>query len=249
MNNTQCEWKLTPIGASKASRTYKAVHTITKETRVCKIAKKGWVPELEKEKLVLNDIASKFENPPHIVTMYPDIFPTLERSHLILQYGCPLTETVNSYSYQQVVTIGEHIARGLEKIHKTGYLHNDIKPANIIEVAGSYKIIDFGAAEKKEADLQEIIGTLPFTAPERLRAKEQVGPQSDIYSLGMTLIELLTSDTIFNFFLSNLTQEQLTQTVIAKTSFPTVIEQGVDIPLELDLVLEKMIHKKFYEEL
>lgn len=98
------------------------------------------------------------------------------------------------------------IAAGLAHIHERGIIHRDIKPDNVI-VSGTAplvhpRIIDFGAAIDAESREVEgngegrltaegtVIGTPRYMAPEQL-AGRQVGPQSDLYSLGLIMFEML----------------------------------------------------------
>lgn len=90
------------------------------------------------------------------------------------------------------------IARGLAYAHQHGILHRDIKPANIlITESGEPMLTDFGIAKMFEGEQQPaltlsgmIVGTPEYMAPEQWTGK--VGRQSDMYSLGIVLYELVT---------------------------------------------------------
>jgi hypothetical protein len=91
--------------------------------------------------------------------------------------------------------LGVQVAEALEYAHHQGILHRDIKPSNLLlDTAGTVWVTDFGLA--KAEDSQElthpgdVVGTLRYMAPERLEGRAD--PRSDIYSLGLTLYELLT---------------------------------------------------------
>ncbi len=103
----------------------------------------------------------------------------------------------------EVKTIGLKIAKGLAYAHKQGVIHRDIKPPNIlVNTEGEPKITDFGIAETVKSSMSRIAnsgssGTLVYMSPEQIRGKN-VGRESDIYSFGVVLYELLTGTPPFS---------------------------------------------------
>jgi serine/threonine protein kinase len=94
-----------------------------------------------------------------------------------------------------VARIGLQVADALRYAHAQGVLHRDIKPANLLlDTQGATWIADFGLAKLAENDALtksgDIVGTLRYMAPEQFYG--QGDERSDIYSLGLTLYELLT---------------------------------------------------------
>jgi serine/threonine-protein kinase len=87
------------------------------------------------------------------------------------------------------------VAAGLAYAHDRGVVHRDLKPANLLRSAtGEVKIADFGIAraveETRVTQVGTVLGTLRYLAPEQAEGRD-VGPEADVYSLGVVLDELL----------------------------------------------------------
>ena len=87
------------------------------------------------------------------------------------------------------------VARGLAYAHAQGVVHRDLKPANLLRAAdGTVKIADFGVARAAEetmvTQVGTVLGTLRYLSPEQAEGRP-VGPEADVYSLGVVLDELL----------------------------------------------------------
>ncbi len=96
--------------------------------------------------------------------------------------------------YRSIARIGVQVADALHYAHSQGTLHRDIKPANLLlDGRGTVWVTDFGLAKTVEQDdltrSGDIVGTLGYMAPEQ--AQGQFDARSDIYSLGLTLYEMI----------------------------------------------------------
>ncbi|MBC7854923.1 MAG: protein kinase [Pirellulaceae bacterium] len=99
--------------------------------------------------------------------------------------------------YLQVARWLAAIASALDHVHARGFLHADVKPANLlVEPGGQIWLIDFGTACELAAPAGGAgivaAGTLPYLAPERLDGDAPPDVRQDVYGLGATLYELLT---------------------------------------------------------
>jgi eukaryotic-like serine/threonine-protein kinase len=105
-----------------------------------------------------------------------------------------------AHYYRSVARLGAQVAEALGHAHAHGILHRDIKPANILmDTQGTAWVTDFGLAKAEGSDELtnpgDIVGTLRYMAPERFRGRSD--PRSDVYALGVTLYEMLTTEPAF----------------------------------------------------
>jgi serine/threonine-protein kinase len=112
-----------------------------------------------------------------------------------------LTETVQHY-WLSVARIGMQVAEALDYAHSQGVLHRDIKPSNLLlDTHGTVWVTDFGLAKATtEGDdlthTGDIVGTLRYMAPERFSGISDT--RCDIYSLGLTLYEMLVEQPAYD---------------------------------------------------
>ena len=103
-------------------------------------------------------------------------------------------------SYKEAVSIGIQVSMGIEAAHKNHIIHRDIKPQNIIiSKDGKVKVTDFGIAKAATSNTitSNVMGSVHYTSPEQARGGYS-DEKSDIYSLGVTIFEMLTGRVPFN---------------------------------------------------
>lgn len=103
-------------------------------------------------------------------------------------------------SYKEAVSIAIQISLGIEAAHNNHIIHRDIKPQNIIiSKEGKVKVTDFGIAKAATSNTitSNVMGSVHYTSPEQARGGYS-DEKSDIYSLGITMFEMLTGRLPFN---------------------------------------------------
>ena len=103
-------------------------------------------------------------------------------------------------SYKEALSIAIQVSNGIEAAHNNGIIHRDIKPQNIIiSREGKVKVADFGIARAASSDTQtsHAMGSVHYTSPEQARGGYS-DAKSDIYSIGITLFEMVTGRVPFD---------------------------------------------------
>jgi eukaryotic-like serine/threonine-protein kinase len=95
----------------------------------------------------------------------------------------------------EVQDIGARLADALAHVHQGGIVHRDLKPANVLLGVDGPRLADFGIARALDGTAVTgtgyVVGTAAYLAPEQVRG-ERVGPEADVYALGLVLLESLT---------------------------------------------------------
>lgn len=142
---------------------------------------------------------------PYIVGVY-DWGKDGDTYYIVMEYlrGTDLKSGIRSHGAldpKKVAQIGSQICAALSVAHKHEIIHRDIKPQNIMVLPdGNIKVMDFGIARAKNSHLTQdnnVLGTAHYVSPEQTRGQE-LGPTSDIYSLGVVMYECATGQVPFD---------------------------------------------------
>jgi serine/threonine protein kinase/Tfp pilus assembly protein PilF len=143
-----------------------------------------------------------------------------------------------------VAQLGVQAAEALEHAHQLGIVHRDIKPANLmVDVRGNLWVTDFGLAHV-QSDTRltvtgDLIGTLRYMSPEQaLGRRVAIDQRTDVYSLGVTLYELLTLEHAFD----GRTREELLRQISVEDPRPPR-KHNKAIPPELETIILKAVAK------
>ena len=139
-------------------------------------------------------------NHPNIVQIFD--WGIGDEPFFVMEYieGSTLTSIISkkrTLSISDILFIGAQVSSGLQAAHSQGLVHRDIKPGNImITPEGKVKVTDFGivSLQNEESDITKtgsILGTASYISPEQAQGKP-VSKESDLYSLGTVLYELIT---------------------------------------------------------
>ncbi len=145
---------------------------------------------------------------PHIVQIYR-FGEVSDLYYMAMQYieGVDLSSILKDYAndnellpHTDVLRIASQVGSALDYAHNKGIIHRDVKPANImLDLHGDATLTDFGLALlQAKGSHGEIFGTPHYMAPEQAVSSAGAVPQSDIYSLGVILYEMLTGSLPFN---------------------------------------------------
>ena len=142
---------------------------------------------------------------PYIVGVY-DWGKDGDTYYIVMEYlrGTDLKSGIRSHGAldpRKVAQIGSQICGALSVAHKHEIIHRDIKPQNIMVLPdGNIKVMDFGIARAKNSHLTQdnnVLGTAHYVSPEQTRGQD-LGPTSDIYSLGVVMYECATGRVPFD---------------------------------------------------
>ena len=165
---------------------------------------------------------------------------------------CTTTDLATAQDFEEVggrlmdtlVYYVRDVARALHFAHEQGIVHRDVKPQNVIlDESGKPYVMDFGLARDEAmgslTQSGDVFGTPLYMSPEQVSGRRsEIGPRTDVYSLGCTLYELLTLRPAFD---ADTSEEILRKILLAEPKRPRQINRR--LPPDLENVTLRAMHK------
>lgn len=181
---------------------------------------------------------------PNIVSVY-DVGEDVNANFIVMELveGITLKDYIKrkkKLSVREATSIAIQVSLGLEAAHKCGLVHRDVKPQNImISTDGKVKLSDFGIARAASSNTisSNVMGSVHYSSPEQVRGGYS-DEKSDIYSLGITMYEMITGrvpfdgDTTVAIAIKHLQEEMVSPGVYAP-----------DLPYSLEQIIYKCTQK------
>jgi len=252
-----------PLGAGGMGEVYRA-----RDTRLNRVVAIEIPPQhlsdnpVAKERFDREARAISSLNHPNICTLY-DVGHQDGIDYLVMEYleGETLADRLvkGPLPPEQVVKCGIEICDGLEKAHRGGVTHRDLKPGNVMLTKIGAKLMDFGLAKSATASAPPsssltvtlsgpsadqpltargtIVGTFQYMSPEQIEGKE-ADARSDIFALGAVLYEMATGKRAF----TGKTQASIVAAILASEPQPISVVQPMSPPA-LDRVVKVCLAK------
>ncbi len=196
---------LNTVGTGGMADVYRARDNVLKRAVAVKVLKEeystdaGFVAKFRREA----QAAGGFSHP-NIVSVY-DVGDQNGMYYIVMELVEGITlkkyiEKTGRMPEREAVEVAMQVARGLEAAHEQGIIHRDVKPQNIIiSREGKIKVADFGIARmsSKETISNTTMGSVHYISPEQARGGA-CDARSDIYSLGVTMFEMVTGQVPFD---------------------------------------------------
>lgn len=189
------------IGEGGFAKTYEARHIIL-GTRAC--IKQNISLNSEDAKMLEDEVKKMWDLSHHSLPAMRDFYKLPDGSYaMVMSYieGKTLDQAVKKHKAihpEDCCWIAQRLLNGLHYLHSNGVIHGDVKPPNVIVQPKVHNavLVDFGLSSIKPKSTSKAVGYTPvFAAPEIIEGRPPL-PESDIYSLGLTMIYTLGGDPL-----------------------------------------------------
>jgi len=240
------------IGKGATSQVFLGVDPLTEQQVAIKLINFGKPQDARSakviRKLLLTEVslAGKLQHP-HIVAIY-DAAITGDGGYLAMEYvaGGTLERHISADTLLPIAGVVEIVfkcCKALDYAYRNGVIHRDIKPANILmggPNTSDIKVSDFGAAQVLFRDSTQIsrIGSPLYMSPQQAAEESPLNHQTDIFSLGVVMYQLLCGKLPFN---AKSLAAMLYQIIHVDPPAPSTFRP--EIPASLDRIVAKMLQK------
>ena len=239
------------VGSGGMSSVYRAHDRLLERTVALKILHEQFMRD--------DDYVERFRREARAVAQlaHPNIVTVIDRGEqdgrqfIVFEYvdGMNLKELMTqegAMSPREAIELALQVARGLSFAHESGLVHRDVKPQNVLlDADGRAKVTDFGIAHAIDVDGMTITGTIMGTsnyiAPEQARG-QPVDEQTDVYSLGCVLYELLAGEVPFDG--DNFVAVAMRH---VNDPVPSIRDVRPDVPTHLDWAIQQAMAKDHRE--
>jgi serine/threonine protein kinase len=229
---------------------YVAIKKLTLHSELNEITKEEIIYNFKREAMAIANLHHE-----NIVNVY-DIVQEGNSHFIIMEFieGVSLSKILKLHALplELALNIAVQICDALSFIHKNGVIHRDVKPENIIFLGeGQAKLLDFGyakltdfyCAKFSEDNLFErnqgrLMGTILYMSPEQLQNSDEVDERADVYSLAVSLYEMLTGNLPF---IGESTGEVVLKILTAQPVPPSQLIRS--LPKSLDTIIMKGMSK------
>jgi WD40 repeat protein len=200
---------LSLLGAGGMGIVLRAHDPVLGRTVALKVVRPECAGEVSRARFVRESQALGRVRHDHVVTVYDAEASGAGLPCLVMECvaGPSLQERIRQEKRlgpHEAAGIAAQVAAGLHAIHAAGLIHRDVKPGNVRldPATGRYKIVDLGLARDPDAAVGLTrpgltAGTPEYMSPEQVRTPTALTPACDVYSLGVTLYEMLTGEVPF----------------------------------------------------
>jgi serine/threonine protein kinase len=241
---------LSELGRGATSAVYLALDPFANRKVAVKVVQREVLGDREHgrrfRKLFLTEasLTGKLSHP-HVVSIY-DAVADDEGSYIVMEYveGGTLeqyTKIDNLLPINKTIEIIFKCCKALDYAHRHGVIHRDIKPANILLSKDTdIKISDFGAALTSAAETTQVsgIGSPAYMSPEQVQ-EQQLTHQTDIFSLGVVMYQLLTGSLPFK---ATNNYSMVFQIINVDAPPPSIFRP--EIPASIDSIVKRALQKR-----
>jgi eukaryotic-like serine/threonine-protein kinase len=248
---------IVPLGAGGMGEVYRARDTRLERTVAIKILPAQFSSDpVRKQRFEREAKTISSLNHPHICVLH-DVGHQDGIDYLVME--CVEGETLarrlekGALPLEQVLKFGMQVADALDKAHRSGVVHRDLKPGNIMLTSTGAKLLDFGLAKAAGplasvatmtavptapvTEVGTVVGTFQYMSPEQVEGKE-LDVRSDIFSLGAVLYEMVTGKRAFE----GRSQLSVASAILEKEPIPLSTVRPLTPPA-LDHVIKKCLAK------